>query len=155
MAVARATVMHHHPDDLSNRIRQLHERTFIFAKRVLDLCPRHYVDDPSRVIWRQLIRSAPSSSGMLEEADEASSRNDFVYKMRVALREMRESKRWLLFISHCQLQQHQHLGDLQDEARQLASIFAAIIRNTERRETDDPAARNRKPTPRDKQSDLS
>jgi hypothetical protein len=36
---------------------------------------------PSLVIWRQFVRSAPAASGMLEEADEASSDDDFIYKM--------------------------------------------------------------------------
>jgi four helix bundle protein len=131
------------PSDQRERTIQLQNRTFEFAKRVLNLCPRRYVDDPSRVIWRQLIRAAPSSSGILEEADEASSTREFIYRMKIVLREMRESKRWLLFIGHCKLQQHQRLGDLPDEARQLASIFAAIVRNTQRRVAEQAAAGQR------------
>jgi four helix bundle protein len=115
------------------RTEQLQERTFLFAKGVLDLCPRRYDSDPSRVIWRQLIRAAPSASSNLDEADEASSDDDFVYRVKVVLRETKESKRWLRFIKKCQLQQHQRLGKLPDEARQLCAIFATIVRNVERR----------------------
>jgi four helix bundle protein len=115
------------------RTEKLQERTFLFAKAILDLCPRYYADDPSRTIWRQLIRAAPSASGNLDEADEASSVDDFVYKMKIVLRETKESRRWLRFISRCKLQHHDRLADLADEARQLGSIFATIVRNMERR----------------------
>jgi four helix bundle protein len=124
------------PDTRSlSRIRteKLQQRTFSFATRILNLCPRRFGDEPSRAIWRQLIRSAPSASGNLDEADEASSDDDFVYKMKVVLRETKESRRWLRFIAYCKLQQYEHLGNLGDEARQLASIFATIVRNTEQR----------------------
>src|SRR5918995_957396 len=112
--------------DSRDRTVRLQQRTFAFAKRVLKLCPRRYDDDPSRVIWRQLIRAAPAASGILDEADEASSTREFVYKMRLSLREMKESRRWLLFIQQCRLQGHDRLDDLPAEARQLASIFGAI-----------------------------
>ena len=118
---------------------------------VLDLCPRRYDSDPSRAIWRQLIRAAPSASGNLDEADEASSDDDFVYRMKVVLRETRESKRWLRFIKKCQLQQHQRLGKLPDEARQLCAIFATIVRNVERRlERERAEEQTRKPSQTDK-----
>ncbi len=91
------------------------------------------LDEPSRVIWRQLVRAAPSASGNLEEADEASSDADFVFKMKIATREMKESRRWLRFIAACALAHHEKLGHLEDEARQLASIFATIVVNTKMR----------------------
>ena len=74
---------------------------------------------------------------MLEEADEASSRAEFIYKMKVVLRETKEARRWLRFIVHCQLQNYGRIGNLPDEARQLASIFATIVTNSERRYAED------------------
>jgi four helix bundle protein len=136
--------MHRTPrPDARERTIRLQDRTFTFAKRVLDLCPRRYDDDPSRVIWRQLIRAAPAASGILEETDEASSPNEFIYRMKSSLREVRESKRWLLFIAQCRLQHHDKLADLPDEASQLASIFAAIVRNTERRVAEERRSQSR------------
>jgi four helix bundle protein len=85
------------------------------------------------VIWNQLVRAAPSASANLEEADEASSDADFVFKMKLATREMKEARCWLRFIVACQLANHEGLGNLPDEARQLASIFATIVINTKRR----------------------
>ena len=122
---------------------QLQKRTFEFARNVLDLCPRALSDEPSRVIWRQLVRSAPSASGNLEEADEASSDADFIFKMKLATREMKESRRWLRFIVTCRLASHDRVAGVEDESRQLAAIFATIVVNTKKR-LEAEAARKRR-----------
>lgn len=80
----------------------------------------------------------------MDEADEASSPNEFVYKIKSVLRETKESRRWLRFIAACELQHHDKLGTLWDEARQLASIFAAIAKNTELRIQREKAEREAK-----------
>lgn len=108
------------------RTEKLQERTFEWAARILDLCPRRYPDDPSRTIWRQLIRAAPSASGNLEEADEAFTDQDFLYRIKMVLRETKESRRWLRFVQRCKLARHEQVSSLEDEARQLAAIFATI-----------------------------
>jgi four helix bundle protein len=115
------------------RTEKLQERTFEWAARILDLCPRQYPDDPSRALWRQLIRAASSASGNLEEADEAFTDQDFLYRMKVVLRETKESRRWLRFIQRCKLARHQEVASLEDEARQLAAIFATIYVKRKRR----------------------
>ena len=79
------------------------------------------------------MRAASSASSNLEEADEASSDADFVFRMKVATREMKEARRWLRFIVACQLANHDQLGTLPDESSQLSSIFATIVVNTKRR----------------------
>jgi hypothetical protein len=48
-------------------------------------------------------------------------------------REAKESRRCLRFVKVCRLANHERLGNLEDEARQIASIFAAIVINTRKR----------------------
>jgi four helix bundle protein len=129
----------HRQSPFRQRTEKLQERTFEWAARILDLCPRRYPDDPSRIVWRQLIRAAPSASGNLEEADEAFTDQDFLYRMKVVLRETKESRRWLRFIQRCKLARHDQVAALEDEARQLAATFATIY--MKRRKTLDAAKR--------------
>jgi four helix bundle protein len=112
------------------RILALHQRSFDFTCGVIDAYPkRPGVDDPSRLIWRQLIKAASSATFNLEEADAASSDNDFLAKMRIALREAKESHVGIRIVVRCQLAGWQQLQGFQDEARQLAAIFGKIIVN--------------------------
>ena len=54
-------------------------------------CPRRFTSIPSETIWRQRVRAADSVSNNLVEADDASSTADFIYKIRLTLREAKES----------------------------------------------------------------
>ena len=79
------------------------------------------------------MRAATSCSNNLEEADEASSTADFIAKMKIALREAKESRRCLRFVVECSLAHHHKVAELADEARQISAIFAKIIINTKTR----------------------
>jgi four helix bundle protein len=115
--------------EFRKRTEQLQSRTFEWAARIVDLCPRRYPDDASRTVWVQLIRAATSASGILEEADEAFTDADFLYNMKRVLKETKEAHRWLRFIARCRLAHYERLGSLLDEASQLSRIFAKIYIN--------------------------
>jgi four helix bundle protein len=87
------------------------------------------------VVWNQLVRAADSTSSNLIEADNASSKNDFLYKMGIALREARESQAALVKLRLGSLDHFQQTVDenLESEAGQLGAIFASIILNMRQR----------------------
>jgi four helix bundle protein len=84
-------------------------------------------------LWQQLVRSGTGSSGNLEEADEASSDADFISRMKIALRETKESRRWLRALRACSLTGYDRVAGLEREAKELAAIFATIIIKVKRR----------------------
>jgi four helix bundle protein len=90
---------------------------------------------PSEVVWRQLVRAADSTSNNLIEAGNGSTDADFLNKMRLALREAKESKACLQKIRLAPLANAARVTelDLEDEADQLCAIFSTIIMNMERR----------------------
>ena len=117
-------------DALRARILALHERSFELACGVIGAYPKGpYLDDPTRIVWRQLVRAATSSTFNLEEADAASSDADFLAKMRIALRETREATKAIRIIVRCKLGGYQAVGRYEDESRQMAAIFGKIIVN--------------------------
>jgi four helix bundle protein len=74
------------------------ERLLVFGAtsvRVARLLPN---DPVSRHIALQLVKAATSSGANYEEARGAESRADFIHKLGVALKEMRESRFWLRII---------------------------------------------------------
>ena len=119
------------PSDKRKRTLALHERALRFSTGVNVTCPKQFSDRPSAIVWEQLIRAADSTSNNLTEADDASSDNDFLYRMRIALREAKESRAALAKIRMGELDNHALAAEreLESEANQLASIYAAIITN--------------------------
>ena len=95
------------------------------------------------------MRAADSQSNNLVEADAASSDEDFLYRMRVSLREAKESKECLIKIGEGKLTGHERLGALTQEAGELSAIYATIIINMQERlerEKKNGAARRRRRT---------
>jgi four helix bundle protein len=122
--------MPYEPSPERARTHALQNRTFKFACAVIRAYPKKRpLDDPSRIIWRELIKAAGSSTFNLEEADGATSDADFVAKMRIAAREAKEARVAIRLIVHCELESHTQVGKYEDEANQLASIFSSIVRN--------------------------
>jgi four helix bundle protein len=80
-------------------------------------------------MWRQLVRAVGSSTFNLEEADAASSDADFLAKMRISLREIKEARVVMRVIVQCKLAEHEMLAKYLDEAGQLVAIFMTIVKN--------------------------
>ena len=135
------------PSEKRKRTLVLHERALRFSTAVNVSCPKQFSDRPSAIVWEQLVRAADSTSNNLIEADDASSDDDFLYKMRLALREAKESRGALAKVRMGQLDHHAKVSeqDLESEAHQLASIYSAIIMNMRLRLDDE---RRRKATNR-------
>jgi len=113
-----------------DRTLALQQRSFNFTCGVVNAYPRlSRLDDASRAVWQQLIRAASSATFNLEEADAASSDRDFLAKMRIALREVKEARVAIRIVVRCQLSAYEAVASLEDEARQLSAIFATIIVN--------------------------
>ena len=113
-----------------DQILALQQRSFDLACCVINAFPKQkFLDNASRIVWHQLIKAVTSSTFNLEEADAASSDADFLAKMRIALREAKETRVAIRLIVACQLAAHEAVGPYEDEARQMAAIFATIIVN--------------------------
>jgi four helix bundle protein len=69
----------------------LQKRLFDFGVRVLKFLPNLPGTPEFRVVRYQLAKSSSSSGANYEEAQAGSSRADFNNKIRISLREMRES----------------------------------------------------------------
>ena len=75
----------------------------------------------------QLVRSGTSPALNYGEAQSAESRNDFIHKMKVATKELRETFNCLKIISKMKWISEEKLLPLLDENNQLISIFVSSI----------------------------
>ena len=103
----------------------------MFSVNVNACCPGHFSNVPSKIVWGQLVRAADSTSNNLVEADDAVSDADFLNKMGIAVREVKEARTELMKLRLGNLDNYHkttQLG-LESEATQLTAIFSTIIRN--------------------------
>lgn len=132
LALAAVTTMKS-PSAARERTLALQRRALAFSTGVNIACPRRFTNIPSETVWRQLVRAADSVSNNLTEADEAVSGPDFVHKIKLTLREARESRICLEKIRLAKLDQFEAIVELERESGELSAIFATIaMRVTER-----------------------
>ncbi|MEA2076983.1 MAG: four helix bundle protein [Candidatus Marinimicrobia bacterium] len=110
-------------------MNKLAQRLFDFSVRSLKLTSNFPNTPEFKVIRYQLAKSATSSGANYEEAQAGSSRADFTNKIRIALREMRESNYWLRTVKEVYQNDYDDSGlDLLiQESKELKFILGAII----------------------------
>ncbi len=80
-----------------------------------------------RHIAGQFVRSGTSPGPNYEEACAAESRADFVHKLSICLKELRESRFWIRLIVRSDLLSAKKMGDIEDESSQLCKIVAQSL----------------------------
>lgn len=110
----------------------LSERLFNFAVRLLKFLKKLPRTPEMNVIRYQLAKCSTSSGANYEEAQAGSSKPDFNNKVRISLREIRESNYWLRVIN-ATLAYNKLDNDLLpliDESSQLKKILGSIVTKT-------------------------
>ena len=122
----------------------LEERLLEFAVRVIRVSESMKRSPAGIYVADQLLRSATSPYGHHGEAEGAESRDDFVHKLRVCYKELREARRWLRLVQRTPLVTKPDLLDaLVVEAGELVRIFSASIRTAEKNR---PVGRAKRPS---------
>ncbi len=111
--------------DLEERLLEYSARII----RVVDELPNTRVGNH---IAAQLLRSGTSAYPNHGEAQAAESTKDFVHKLRISLKKLRETKRWLKLIQFIQLiKKTEKLNNILQETEELIKIFVTSIRTAE------------------------
>jgi len=111
------------------------ERLLDFAAGIIKLVPRLNRTSVGRNISGQLTKSGTSSGANYEEACGAESRADFIHKLQIVLKELRETSYWLRLIKKSVLisSADKNLTDLLHEAKELTNIIAKSIVTAKRK----------------------
>lgn len=80
-----------------------------------------------RHIAGQLTRAGTSCGSNYEEGCGAESRPDFIHKMSVVLKELKESRFWLRLIHRTQLLSAEEIQPVLDECEELCAIIGKSI----------------------------
>jgi four helix bundle protein len=117
------------------RPRDIVERTFEFAARIIRLCGK--MDERrgvARVMMSQILRAGTSVPANVEEAQAAQSRADFNSKMSIALKEARETHLRLRLLATAKIFTDKQLQPLVTEADEIRRVIGAIIVSSKRGE---------------------
>ncbi len=120
--------------EVDGPVYDLEERLLDYAARIIRLCDSLPTSRAGNHIAGQLLRSGSAALPNHGEAEAAESRDDFLHKLRICLKELRESRRWLLLIGRSGLiKPPSKLDPIVEETEQLIRIFFASIRTANSR----------------------
>jgi four helix bundle protein len=106
----------------------LKQRTYDFALDIIvNLCRPISETTVSKPIVSQLIRSATSIGANYCEANNASSKKDFLNKIYICKKESQETKYWLKLLKEILSDKREKIDDLLRECLEFVLIFQKII----------------------------
>ena len=114
------------------RTNDLEERVINFAVQIIVIYDSLKDSYAAKYYGNQLIRSSGSPALNYGEARSAESHKDFVHKMGICLKELRESYNCLRIIKRAKLYNGliENIEKVIDENNQLISIFVASIKTS-------------------------
>jgi four helix bundle protein len=108
-------------------VNALRERIHLFSVGIVKLVSAMRGPVVERHVGGQLLRSGTSVGANYEEACGAESRRDFIHKLRIALKEARESEHWLRILVDGTENPSPDAAALLKESRELGAILGKSI----------------------------
>ena len=112
---------------------QLADRLLDFGVSIVLFSSKMNKSIAGRHVGLQLLRSATSSGANYEEACGAQSKADFIHKLHIVLKELRETMYWLRLIEKARLGTNKHYDSLISEARELGNIIGKSLVTAKRK----------------------
>ena len=107
----------------------LEERLLEFSVRIIKIVEQLPNNRTGNHVAGQLLKSGTSPYPNHGEAQAAESPKDFVHKLRISLKEFRETQRWLKLIQKVPLiKKPELLNDILEETEELIKIFVTSIK---------------------------
>jgi four helix bundle protein len=107
--------------DVEERLRE-------YAARIIRLVERLAASSAGNHMAAQLLRSGMSPLPNHGEAQAAELRKDFIHKLKICHKELRESRRWLRLLRRVPLVKPAQVQPPADETGELIRKFAASLR---------------------------
>ncbi|MBA4387212.1 MAG: four helix bundle protein [Verrucomicrobia bacterium] len=119
---------------MKDRQFDLEDRLISFAVRAIKVAEALPRTPTGNHIRGQLLKSGTSPAPNYGEAQSAESQSDFVHKLKIVLKELRETRIWLIIIVRSELiKPTSSLHPLIKECDELISIFVASIKTSNKK----------------------
>ena len=113
----------------------LEERLLEYSVRIIKIVEQLPNTRVGNHVAGQLLKSGTSPYPNHGEAQAAEASKDFIHKLRIALKELRETQRWLKLIQRVPLfNKPELLNDILAETEELIKIFVTSIKTAEKKQ---------------------
>ena len=121
-----------HEGGARERSFDLEARLLGFASAVIDLSEKLPTSRAGNHVAGQLLRSGTSAYPNHGEAESAESSDDFIHKLRVCLKELRETRRWVRLVERkAWCKDDATLSFVLSESDELIRIFVSSVKTSQ------------------------
>lgn len=108
------------------------ERSYQFSLDIISLARTFPKSQESFIISRQLLKSGTSIGANIVEATSGYSKNDFIYKMNLALKECSETEYWLNLTQDSGILVNTDVEKVLKDCLDIKNILTSIIKTSRR-----------------------
>ena len=110
------------------------EKSYNFGLRTVKLYIYLRKNKVERELLIQFLKSGTSVGANVEEAEGGQSLNDFIHKIGIAYKEVREAHYWLRLLRDSELLELKLANSFIQEAEELKKILASILKTSKAKE---------------------
>ena len=108
----------------------IQEKSMQFAVRIVNLCRYIRKEKHEYDLASQLQRSGTSIGANISESKNAQSRNDFINKLNIALKESDETEYWLTLLYRAEIIDKRSFDSIHSDCAELIRLLTCIIRTS-------------------------
>jgi len=106
------------------------DESFKFAVRIVKLYKYLSENKKEFILSKQVLRSGTSIGANINEAQEAQSKNDFISKLSISLKEARESKYWIELLKETDYLSENEANSIIEDLVEILKLLTSIIKST-------------------------
>ncbi len=107
----------------------LKQKSYSFALKIIKVC-RELQGEKEFILSKQLLRSGTAIGALIEEANQAESRADFIHKLSIANKEANETLYWIRLLIDSEIIIEEKGKSLIIESTELIKILTASIKTS-------------------------
>jgi four helix bundle protein len=108
----------------------IEQKSFKFAVRIINLYKFLQENNKEYVISKQILKSGTSIGANVNEALSSESSSDFIHKLCISAKEVRETSYWLRLLYETQFIDEKAFDSIHTECLELLKILNSIILTT-------------------------
>lgn len=106
------------------------DKSFAFAVRIVKLYKYLCTQQKEYVLSKQLLRSGTSIGANISESQDAQSKNDFISKLSISLKEARETKYWIELLKETDYLTEKETNNILQDLIEVIKLLVSIIKST-------------------------
>lgn len=105
-------------------------KSVAFALRIINAYKYMINEKQEFIMSKQMLRSGTAIGALVKEAEFAESRNDFIHKLSIALKEANETGYWLTLLHEADYISDDSFVSIQADCAELIRLLVSIIKTS-------------------------